>query len=60
MTNVQYNVEGNTLVIKIDLTKEVGPSKSGKAILVASSHGFFNIESTAVEGLALNLNVVKK
>ena len=35
----EMNVEGETLVIKVDLTKEFGPSKSGKTIMVASTEG---------------------
>ena len=30
MKNVEMKVEGNILTIKVDLTKEFGPSSSGK------------------------------
>jgi hypothetical protein len=39
MKNVEITVEGNTLIIKVDLSKEFGPSKSGKTIIVASTEG---------------------
>jgi hypothetical protein len=39
MKNVEMTVEGNILIIKVDLTKEFGPSKSGKTIKVASTEG---------------------
>ena len=39
MKNVEMTVEGETLIIKIDLTKDFGPSKSGKTIIVASTAG---------------------
>jgi len=32
-------VEGETLIIKVDLTKDFGPSKSGKTIIIASTEG---------------------
>jgi hypothetical protein len=39
MKNVQMTVEGNILTIKVDLSKEFGPSASGKTIIVASTEG---------------------
>lgn len=39
MKNVVMAVEGNTLAIEIDLSKDFGPSKSGKTIIVASTEG---------------------
>ena len=39
MKNVQLTVEGNILIIKVDLSKEFGPSSSGKTIIVASTEG---------------------
>ena len=39
MKNVQMTVAGNTLTITVDLTKEFGPSSSGKTIIIASTEG---------------------
>ena len=39
MKNVQMSVDGNILTITVDLTKEFGPSSSGKTIIVASTEG---------------------
>ena len=39
MKNVEIKVEGNILTIKVDLTKEFGPSASGKTIIIASTEG---------------------
>ncbi|MBI5528336.1 MAG: hypothetical protein HY897_18555 [Deltaproteobacteria bacterium] len=39
MKNVEMKLEGNTLIIKVDLTKEFGPSSSGKTIIIASTEG---------------------
>jgi ABC-type polar amino acid transport system ATPase subunit len=37
MQNVTLKVEGNKLIIDVDLSKEIGPSSSGKTTLIASS-----------------------
>lgn len=39
MKNVEMTVSGNILTIKVDLTKEFGPSASGKTTIIASTEG---------------------
>ena len=39
MKNVEMTVEGDVLTIKVVLSKDFGPSKSGKTIMVASTEG---------------------
>jgi len=39
MKNVQMTVDGNILTIKVDLSKDFGPSSSGKTIIIASTEG---------------------
>jgi hypothetical protein len=39
MKNVEMTVDGDVLTLNIDLSKEFGPSKSGKTIIVASTEG---------------------
>jgi hypothetical protein len=39
MKNVQMTVDGNVLTIKVDLSKEFGPSSSGKTRIIASTEG---------------------
>jgi hypothetical protein len=39
MKNIEMTVEGETLIIKVDLSKDFGPSNSGKTIIVASTEG---------------------
>ena len=57
MKNVEFSVEGDTLTITVDLTKEFGPSSSGKTIIIASTEGNFPLpERTEVVGL----NVYRK
>ena len=51
-------VEGNILTIKVDLTKEFGPSASGKTIIIASTEG--NISIPNKEDIKIGLNIYKK
>jgi ABC-type uncharacterized transport system YnjBCD ATPase subunit len=39
MKNVQMTVAGDILTITVDLTKEFGPSSSGKTTIIASTEG---------------------
>lgn len=52
--NIDYTVEGNKLTLVIDLTKELGQSKSGKTMMVASTGG-----NAAVAGVKVGLNIYK-
>lgn len=58
MKNIEMSVDGNTLTIKVDLTKEFGPSSSGKTIIVASTEG--NQSVPGKEAIKIGLNVYKK
>jgi hypothetical protein len=58
MKNVEMKVEENVLTIKVDLTKEFGPSSSGKTIIIASTEG--NIPIPEKEAIKVGLNVYKK
>jgi hypothetical protein len=57
MKNVEMSVEGNILTIKVDLSKEYGPSSSGKTIIVASTEGNVSIPNREEK---LGLNVYRK
>ena len=57
MKNVEMKVEGNILTIKVDLTKEFGPSSSGKTIIIASTEG--NV-SVADREEKVGLNVYRR
>jgi uncharacterized OB-fold protein len=37
--NVEMDVQGSVLTLTVDLSKEFGPSKSGKTIIIASTEG---------------------
>jgi len=51
-------VEGNILTIKVDLTKDFGPSSSGKTIIIASTEG--NVTVDGHEEAKVGLNVYRK
>lgn len=58
MKNVEIKAEGNILTIKVDLTKEFGPSSSGKTIIIAPTE-----ENVAIDGheeIKVGLNIYKK
>lgn len=57
MKNVEFSVEGTILSIKIDLSKEFGPSSSGKNIIVASTEGNVTIPNREEK---IGLNVYRK
>ncbi len=57
MKNVEMKVEGNILTIKVDLSKEYGPSSSGKTTIVASTEGNVSVPERDEK---VGLNVYKK
>lgn len=57
MENVEMKVEDNKLIIEVDLTKDFGPSKSGKSITVASTKG--NVSIPGNPDIKIGLNIYK-
>ena len=57
MKNVQMAVAGNILTITVDLTKEFGPSSSGKTIIIASTEGNVTVPDRDEK---VGLNVYRK
>jgi len=59
MDNVKCTVDTKTnkLIIEVDLSKNLGPSSSGKTLIIASSRGNSRIDGTEVY---LGLNIYKK
>jgi len=57
MKNVEMNIEGNILTIKVDLTKEFGVSSSGKSVIVASTEGNYALPGREEK---VGLNVYRK
>ena len=58
MKNVDIKIEGDILTVKVDLSKDFGPSSSGKTIIIASSEG--NQSLPEHEDIKIGLNVYKK
>ena len=58
MKNVEMKLDGNILTIKVDLTKDFGPSSSGKTIIIASTEG--NVAVDGHEEAKVGLNVYRK
>ncbi len=57
MKNVQMSVEGRILTIKVELSKEFGPSSSGKTIIIASTEGNVSVLDREEK---VGLNVYRK
>jgi hypothetical protein len=55
MENVQSEIKSGKLLITVDLSKSGAPSKSGKSVIIGSTHG--NIQ--VAPGVVLSLNVYK-
>ena len=55
--NVTMSVEGNILTVKIDLSKDFGPSASGKTISIASTKG--NVVVPGNDGIKIGINAYK-
>jgi len=45
MRNVETKTEGDKLIITVDLSKDLGLSKSGKSKLIASTEGNTSIDT---------------
>jgi hypothetical protein len=56
--NIEMEIDGDVLSIKVDISKEYGPSSSGKTIIIASTEG--NVGVPGREEVKVGLNVYKK
>lgn len=57
MKNVDMKVEGNILTVKVDLSKNYGPSNSGKSFVIATTEGNKAVGDTECR---IGLNIYKK
>ncbi|GHO65722.1 hypothetical protein KSC_046140 [Ktedonobacter sp. SOSP1-52] len=55
--NIKMEVQGNELVIRVDLNKSFGPSTSGKSIIVASTGG--NVAVPGRDQVKVGVNVYR-
>ncbi|MFH1008566.1 MAG: hypothetical protein V1800_13875 [Candidatus Latescibacterota bacterium] len=58
MKNVEMNLDGDILTITVDLSKEFGPSSSGKTIIIASTEG--NVSVPGAEDKKVGLNIYRR
>ena len=58
MKNVEISVEGTIMTVKVDLSKEFGPSSSGKTIIIATTEG--NVSIPGAEDKKIGLNIYRK
>jgi hypothetical protein len=58
MKNVEMAVDNNILTIKVDLTKEYGPSSSGKTIIIATTEE--NVVIPGYDDKKVGLDVYRK
>jgi hypothetical protein len=57
MKNVELTVDGTMLTIKVDLSKDFGPSSSGKTTIIASTEGNVSLPGREEK---IGLNIYKK
>ena len=57
MKNIEMQTEGGILIIRIDLNKDFGRSKSGKTSIVASTEG--NVSIPGNSEMKIGINVYK-
>jgi hypothetical protein len=57
MKNVEMKVDGQKLIITVDLTKEFGKSSSGKTTIVATTAG--NVSVPGHDDIKIGLNCYK-
>ena len=55
--NIQMEIQGETLVIRVDLRQSYGLSSSGKSVLIASTGG--NVAVPGREEVKIGLNVYR-
>ncbi len=59
MTNVEHSVKDGKLTIVVDLKKVCGPSKSGKSMIIATTHGAMSVADGG-KVFQVSVNVYKK
>ena len=57
MYNVEFEVQGDQLIIRIDLHQELGVSSSGKSTIIATTGG--NVAVPGWEAVKVGLNVYR-
>ena len=58
MKNVELRVEHGKLIVTVDLAKDLGPSASGKSVMIATTEG--NTDVPGEPDMKIGLNVYRK
>ena len=58
MKNIEMSVQGQELIIKVDLSQSFGRSSSGKSVIIASTEGNQSVPGN--EEIKIGLNIYKK
>ncbi len=58
MKNIDMQVQGDILTVRIDLKKEFGPSASGKTTIIATTEG--NVSVPEHESIKIGINIYRK
>lgn len=58
MKNVKMTRNGDKLTIEVDLSKNFGPSRTGKTIIIASTEG--NVKAPQSDDTFVGLNIYSK
>jgi hypothetical protein len=57
MQNVAFEIEGDQLIIRVDLSQELGVSSSGKSVIIATTGG--SVALPGWEAVKVGLNVYR-
>ena len=55
MDNVKMTVKANILTVEVDLSKDFGPSKSGKTVVIATTRGNAGVPDNSDVRVGLNV-----
>lgn len=58
MKNIDMQVQGDILTVRVDLKKEFGPSASGKTTIIATTEG--NVSVPEHESIKIGINIYRK
>lgn len=59
LQNIEVQVQGNKLVIVVDLSQELGLSASGKSVVIATTRGNADGVVPGYEDVTIGLNVYR-
>ena len=58
MKNIEMKIEHGKLIVTVDLATELGPSASGKSVIIASTAG--NVDVPGAADVKAGINVYRK